>query len=409
MTAADHEARVELILAMAQALHEHGSPAGVLEDTLSVIASSLGVPGRFFSTPTSVFVAFGDGARQRVHLLRIERGTLDLGRLTAIDTLAGQLIDGQQSVASCRARLEGILAAPPRWGRAVRVLAHTCAAIAAARLFGPGVGEMLTAGVIGLLLGLAWVAFEQHAGVRALFEFGAAASATVVAGLVAWLGGEIQVLTTVLAAVIFWLPGLTLTQAMTELATGHLASGTARLMGAGTRFVQMAFGIAVGVALVDAFPSSLPAARPLRPLTLITPSWLSYVAIVLIAPNFMVLLGARARQVAIILPAVAIAWLSASVGSRTGEPQLGAFAGAAAVGVVSNAWARWTDSPAILPMVSGILVLVPGSVGLRSMSALAQHKTLAGVDELFGTVLIAAAIVSGLLAANLLVQPRSRL
>ena len=42
------------------------------------------------------------------------------------------------------------------------------------------------------------------------------------------------------------MPGLTLTAAMTELATRHLASGTARLSGAFITFLAIAFGVALG-------------------------------------------------------------------------------------------------------------------------------------------------------------------
>jgi len=46
---------------------------------------------------------------------------------------------------------------------------------------------------------------------------------------------------------------------------------------------------------------------------------------------------------------------------------MGVFLGALAVGVGSNLYALWRDRPAQVPLTPGVLILVPGSVGFRSL------------------------------------------
>ena len=62
--------------------------------------------------------------------------------------------------------------------------------------------------------------------------------------------------TATLAGLIVLIPGFMLTIAIRELSTRHLASGTARLAGAGITFLGIIFGVALGnrLALVVAGP-----------------------------------------------------------------------------------------------------------------------------------------------------------
>jgi uncharacterized membrane protein YjjB (DUF3815 family) len=63
--------------------------------------------------------------------------------------------------------------------------------------------------------------------------------------------GAYAVSNATLAGLIVLMPGLTLTVAMTELSTQHLASGTARLSAAFVTFLGMGFGVAVGNTLTN--------------------------------------------------------------------------------------------------------------------------------------------------------------
>jgi uncharacterized membrane protein YjjB (DUF3815 family) len=76
------------------------------------------------------------------------------------------------------------------------------------------------------------------------------------------------------------------------------------------------------------------------------------------------------------------------------------------VGCAGNLFARVFDRPSSIPIVPGLLLLVPGSIGFQSFSSLLGRETLSGVESAFQAVLAAVALVMGLLFANVLIPPR---
>lgn len=53
-----------------------------------------------------------------------------------------------------------------------------------------------------------------------------------------------------------------------------------------------------------------------------------------------------------------------------------------------------------------MIVLVPGALGYRSLTALLDQQTVQGVDIAFDTLIIGVSLVGGLLASNALLPPR---
>jgi hypothetical protein len=78
-------AATSFVLELARALHEYGTPAHHLEAAMQIVVRALGLNAEFFSTPTSIMVGFGGHIDQRVHLLRVEPGEPNLGKLAQLD------------------------------------------------------------------------------------------------------------------------------------------------------------------------------------------------------------------------------------------------------------------------------------------------------------------------------------
>jgi uncharacterized membrane protein YjjB (DUF3815 family) len=122
--------------------------------------------------------------------------------------------------------------------------------------------------------------------------------------------------------------------------------------------------------------------------------------------GFAVLFRAHARDAIWIILAGALGIAGSRIGSTTFGPELGAFVGALTVGVASNTYAYLLRRPASVTLVPGILLLVPGSIGFRSLSSLLDREVVTGVETAFTMVLIGAGLVAGLLLANVLVPER---
>jgi uncharacterized membrane protein YjjB (DUF3815 family) len=83
------------------------------------------------------------------------------------------------------------------------------------------------------------------------------------------------------------------------------------------------------------------------------------------------------------------------------------FVAAFGVGLASSAYERWRHRPAPVVLVPGILLLVPGSIGYRSMASMMERNTIAGIDTAFAMILTAMSLVAGLLIASI-VAPEPR-
>jgi uncharacterized membrane protein YjjB (DUF3815 family) len=202
-----------------------------------------------------------------------------------------------------------------------------------------------------------------------------------------------------IAGLIIVLPGFSLTIAMSELAARHLVSGTARLAGAFTVFFAITFGVALGRQLVTATLGA-PAPASIDPL----PAWTLWAAVVATPIAVTVLLQGLARD----MPWIVLASLAGFVGGRAGSallgPAIGACLGALSVGLSAHAFERWRDRPALIPLVPGFLLLVPGSTGFRSLAHLLDQQVVVGIDAAFATLLTAASLVAGLLLAEMIAE-----
>lgn len=397
-----HPDAVRFILRLGKALHECGYASHRLEQILVRAANRIGVPAQFFTTPTSIFAAFGSLERQRTYLLRIEPAGQDLGRMADIDAVIGEVVRrGTVPLAEGAARIDAIMAAPSRYHPAVMVLAFGIASGASARFLGGGWREVVVGAATGLVTGLIATLAGRLPTLDRVFE---PVSAFLVAALVSLAAVAITPLsvpTGTLAGLIVLIPGLTLTVAMTELTNRHLVSGISRLSGAITLFLAIAFGVALGNQVVGSLAGDVPSVSPTA-----LPGWTELVALVAATLGFTVLLHARLRDAPwVLLVGAAAIWFSRLGASALGV-ELGSFIGALTVGMASNGISRLRDQPSSVTQVPGILFLVPGSVGVRSLFSMLDQEVVRGVETTFQMLLIASSLVAGILVANVLAPSR---
>jgi uncharacterized membrane protein YjjP (DUF1212 family) len=391
---------VEFTLTLGRALHHYGMPAHRLEEAMRLVSQRLGLEARFFSTPTSIFASFGPPEAMQTSLIRVEPGEMDLGKLVRLDSLADEVILGQRTPEDGADRVEEILAAPQAYGPFVLLVCWALAAFAGARLFGGGWLEMGVSAFASLLIGgLDLLSKKRPAVARVMLPLSALLASTIAvcaAALVGPLAGKVVTL----ASLIVLLPGLTLTVAITEMATRNLLSGTSRMMSAALAFLQLGFGVALGARLQVLLP---PVQYPLpTPLA----HWTELLALAGLALSVCVIFNARRRDAGWILLAGALAYAGTRLGAYVLGPELGAFVGAVILGMGSNVLSTLRNKPALVTIVPGLMLLVPGSVGFRSLSSLLERNVVAGVDTAFSMLIVAVALAAGLLVANAIVPAR---
>lgn len=388
--------RLMLVTDLAVALHRAGVPSHRLEGVAVDVARGLGLQVQVLALPTALTVASGVGEASRVQLRRVEPADPDLAKLVALDELSNALSLGRLSAAEGRVALEQIVARGPRWSVPTGLVTWGLASGAAAVLFGGRWTDVWVSAALGVACaGLVAVLTVRPAMLRAAGML----AAMSVAAVSRWLvdgGAHLDPGVVTVSALIVLLPGYSFTVGMVELGSGHLVSGVARTAAAAISLLLLVLGVALGG---GGFLGSTPSTEPALA------AWVEPVAIVLAPLCFGVLLGARARD----LPWVLLGGLVGLAAARLGDvgfgAPTGAFFGALAVGLCGNLAARWFGRPAALVQVPGVLLLVPGSVGFRSLIALLGGDVLAGVDHGFHMALTASALAAGLVLAPTLVPP----
>ena len=391
----------QFILNLGRALHGYGYEAGRLEDVLGLAATQLGVEAQFFSTPTSIMAAFGKQDDQRTYLIRVVPGDRDLGKLARIDRIVVEVLKGSMTPGAGSQQIALVAAAPPTYGPWLMVAAFALTSGTVTRFLGGGPREILVGGVLGFVIGLLFMVAGRYAAIARVFEPVASFAAAFLAGAVSHVFPH-SVFIATLAGLIVLVPGFTLTIAMTELSTRHLASGTARMSAAFMTFLGIAFGVALGNTLATQLFG-----QPANLLPVASPAWLIPLVLVLAPLGFVVLLKAEPKDAPWIVIMGVLAFYASQFGAIIFGPDLGSFVGAFAVGVGSNVIARLLDRPSLIYLVPGILLLVPGSVGFRSLAALMDREVVSGIETAFKMVVIAVSIVSGILIANV-VTPKRR-
>ena len=410
MSEASYSARIDFMVELALRLHRYGTTADRLEGALSAVATRLGIGCEPWSNPTGLILTFSDpgratGLRDTTRVIRLSPGEVDLHRLAETDRIAEQVLDGSLEPIEAKAQMLALDAPATPTTRRAEVVAFGLAAASVAGLLRLPWLDIGVAGATGLLIGLLAQLSETRPRVRLGFEALAGMVAGTIAILVASTVGPLNQNTVIIAALIVLLPGLALTNAVSELTSQQLVSGTARFAGALTTVLKLGVGVLVARYALDLAGLS-PVVRAARP----QPAWLEWIALATASFAFAVLFRASVRDYLRVIAAAACGYLiSRFVGEAAGSPA-GVFVAALAMTAIGNAYARWWHRPGAIIRVPGIIMLVPGSTSLRGLLSLMQTQDVgAGQAAMLAVLNALAALVAGLLFGNLLLPPRRNL
>jgi uncharacterized membrane protein YjjB (DUF3815 family) len=330
---------------------------------------------------------------------RVDSGAVQADKLFRFDEILEKLEAGTIDVTTAANEMHIAAESPAPYSTWLTVLACALSCGAVAVFFRGNMIEVLLATFLGFAITSLEVLNAKMGWERGMLEpiagFSAAISSLAIAH---WIFPHDDRLVT-LASLIIMLPGLNLTIALTELAVGHLSAGTARLAGACVTLLTLTVGVGIAWRI----------GGPLRTLPE-TPHWVlseawQWIALFIAPITFSILFRARPAQWPIIA-AVSIAGFLVSRYAGVFGIEVGAFLGALVVGCGSNLYARLRNRPSLVPLTPGIIMLVPGSFGYRSLTALLDHQTVEGINFAFSMVILAISLVGGILTANAVIPPK---
>ena len=228
----------------------------------------------------------------------------------------------------------------------------------------------------------------------------AAVAASFCAVSLARLGADIAPDVVTLAALVTFLPGMTLTIGMRELSTEHLQSGVANTASALVQLLGLVFGVGVGRSIAVSWFGDV---SPTVPDTAF--STIHVLAAVAAGVAFTLTLRARYRDALVMCAATVLALVANEVGATLFGNDAAAFVAALTVGVAGGVVGYWLRRSPLVFLVPGVLMLVPGSAGFNSVLQLLSNQTVSGISAGFDTFVTAMSIAYGLMVA-LLVLPR---
>jgi uncharacterized membrane protein YjjP (DUF1212 family) len=355
------------IIKLGKALHKFGTPAYRLEAHLHNVAEFLGLQANFIITPTALtFVLWQDEEHQEYnHVVRVQPGDMDLGALARTDELVDELGSGQRTLAQALERLDEISTKAEPYSKLTTFIAFGASSGAFAMLMATSWNDVFWSTLLGLIICLFLFWSMRSKRVTNMLEPLSAMVSAILACGIATIDNHINLPFIVLSSIIVFIPGLSLTLGLAELAARDLISGTARIMDAIMCMFKLYFGAVLGIAIGQLIFGSVSFIKP-DPLA----SWTAWVAVPILAASLVVMFRSRLRDapwgmLSGIVAFAASLWASTFLGAA-----LSAFVGAFALGIYANLFARYMKKPALIVTLQGLVVLVPGSkvyIGLNSL------------------------------------------
>ncbi|KAF9387346.1 hypothetical protein CPC16_007096 [Podila verticillata] len=397
---ADILSRQSFLITIAKALILYGAPTHRIEETCALLARKMEVDASFALLPGLMTISFSDPETHTsdTRHLRCTQG-MDMYKLSKVYTIALDVLHGG-GIERANKELEKVTVEKGYYPVWVTVLAWTTSAAFVAPLAFHGSWlDTALAGLCGLIVGLLGVVAAKLPVYGNVFEV----TSSIVVGFIGKAFAERVCFSAVtLAGVVILLPGLLLTQSIMELASRNIVSGAVRMFYALMYAFFLGFGLSLGSELWDFVSGTNYVATPQDCMRGLNPWW------------FFLIFPAVSTSINIVFNAHPSQWIGMTLVSSVGftvsyfmtaGPQVTASIAAFAVGIAGQMYGRLTGKLSYVPLLSGVLLLVPGSVGVRGVLALIGSDPSQGFNFALVMVNTSVAITLGVFCSALVWYP----
>ena len=246
MTETMFDRALELVADAGQTLLENGGEVFRVQQTMEIMAASLGVRDfHVYVLTNGIFASAHLPGRDAVSLVRhVPTVSIHLGRVEAVNELSRELAAGKLDVVQAEEKLHAARTLP-RVSPRFEALACVVGAAGFAYLFGGTIADMPVAAVAGLLEALVCQHFSKHGINRMFTDIAAAFCCTVWAIAVQTVLPVVNANAAIIGALMVLTPGVALTMGVRDILNGDYLSGSIRLLDA----LFIAGSIAGGVVL----------------------------------------------------------------------------------------------------------------------------------------------------------------
>lgn len=384
------------IVAMARASIRYGGYSFETDARLSRVIRALGLKGEINANPNSVEIAIwlDDEHRQNIYMAKTRDIDYHLAKLAQLEALSDQIVGGKVSPAEGLDRLKEIERAPAAYGNPSNALAFVLCGAGFAVIIGLSWLNVVLSGIFGLVsFGITLFAARSFR-VAIIRELLAAAIVAVLASFLAVLQPGIIPVAVTVCAVVWFIPGFSLTIAPREIIFHNTLSGIIYLTNALAIFVKLFAGGLIGIALAQYL---LPVPVP-ESLAGVNPAW-AWVFVPVMVIGLAILFNVVPRELGFVVVAGLLVWAGVQVGNPFGYWQ-GTFFGAVILTVFAGFSAARFRIPSGTIFLPVIMILVPGYAFLRALYIADAEGLAEGLIAGFQVVVIIGAIISGIFVGD---------
>ena len=384
----------QFIIQLGRALHIYGVPSYKIQIYLSEVAQTKGIRGSFMDTPTWINYVFysEDEDESYNHIECVSPGGLNLGALSRAVEITDQVLADKIDFDEASLMLRLVYKQTQKVNHLILSLAFALGAASFNLLMGTNWISCLVAFFMGMLVyGLTYLSNKSKF-INNTLEALAAFVVTIIIGLLSLWLPTLNIPLTILSAIIIFIPGLAITTALEEITYKSLVSGSAKLFDASISLFKQFFGTILGLSVLPLFIDI-----NIEPVVSNLPKWISHSGIPLLAICLLPIFQVRRKDMIYGVMTSIISYSVTVLLASTGI-LISTFIGSITVVLVSNLFARITQSPRHVFITQGIIMLVPGSKAFIGISTFFLSTPIENASNLGSQIAyILMGIIGGLL------------
>jgi uncharacterized membrane protein YjjP (DUF1212 family) len=363
--------RYKFIIKLGKALHTYGVQSYKIQSYLKQVAERKDVKGAFMDNPTWINYVFYEEDDQTYNYIEtVPPGSINLGSLSRIVEITNQVLDKTVSFKEASQLIDEIDKPQKKKDTFIEFIAFLISGPAFCVILNTNWISALASAIACIFIYFIYRYAYTSDYISSTLESLVAFTSTIIIGSLAIIHPEINISLSILASIIIFIPGLSITTALEEITSYNLISGTAKLAGALVSLFKQFFGVMLGLATLALFTDL----NQIQTVDNI-PEWVNPIAILALVMSLLPIFGVRLRDM---IWGVAIGFISfytTYLLEFTGI-LVSIFIGTLTVVFVSKFFSRITKSPKMVFLIPGIVMLVPGS------------KAFIGLSSVFGTAAV---------------------
>lgn len=393
------EARNTFMKIFVKGLMSTGLPLHAVEFYTTLTGQRLGLYLNLVSINSACVMTFNHDSQS--HLVTPEYTGFSLAKMVEICHVSEEIIRGQLTYEDAILSVQSVVRSKPLYASWLFVPSFALVSFLAAPLFSGSITEMLCGGLSGAFVAVMDQYSLNHLAIARGHDIIGGILSSIIAVICHTYVAPINVLAAVFSGIIWLMPGLRFTMAMIDLSTGHPVSGTSKFMAGIISALNLGLGVTAGSQLsilIGAGPIDL-----LHQASFPLPDWAVWLCVLFITLPMMVLCDCKPTHLPQLLMGSFVAFALATITTEYIGSAFSTWFASASIGIIANIYGRFTRNPSIELVLFSVMLLLPGSIGVRSI--LAGSDTLSSINFFFQMFTAAFAIVTGLFTANIILPP----